>query len=113
MSDKWWNNDEREIQAIKECIDHWENDLCTPFRDGDKPDRNGTRWEDSGNALRIGVEDCALCELHWPDCTVCPIDIYYRTACPMNDSIYRTFINNPTLANAEAMRDALKKLLEV
>jgi len=63
----------------------------------------------NGESLPIHADSCALCQMF--DCSECPLALA-RRSCLRVDSPYYNFFFSPTLANAEAMVEALKDLLK-
>jgi hypothetical protein len=111
-----------ERQAVQESRDHWEKDICVPLREGDSVVLDLLRWKSDRRGVQISPNDCALCKKHlgfsrWATCrgnqTNSPCPLYLRgKMCGALGSPYLKFRNEPTLQNAEAMRDALQEILD-
>jgi hypothetical protein len=100
-----------ERQAVQESRDHWERDICVPLRNGDSITEDlSLSWESDGKPVPISGDSCALCQRH-TSCRQCPL-FPRRKACGNPYSPYGKFWDNPTLKNAEAMRDALQEILD-
>jgi hypothetical protein len=111
--------DKQTIQAIKDSIVHWEQDILKPLKDGRSVIRkilgqsfwSKTKTFNEFNIVKYRSEDCPLCNIfiHNYHCGDCPLK---EISCCMDDeSSYRQFVDNPCIETAEAMIETLKSLL--
>jgi hypothetical protein len=100
--DTMW--DEKTVQAIKDSVGHWEEDIVKPLKGG-------------GISEKTGAHNCPLCNLvgfhsmfSMGECeTKCPLSLR-GMSCFSENSPYKTFMSNKTLENAQNMVLALKSL---
>lgn len=106
----------REIESVKESIEHWEKDIIVPMEQkGYSIDHykyftlNGSC---KGKVPMFG-KDCQMCKDFADsvdgECFHCPYYKFYKCKCTENH--WTVFKNYPTLKNAKQMRDALKTIL--
>ena len=100
------------IQAIKDSIKHWEEDILNPLRKGRKiliinPDHlKSYYWGDTGESVKMGSWCCPLCKLFSSDCKYCPLE-----SCVLKGDAYVVFLDNPCFETAQGMVDKLDSLL--
>jgi len=103
---------EIEIEAIKKSIEHWENDIVNPLREGRTLIKNGTeiRWVDTMELVPCYGTDCELCK-KYGDCSICPLRLFIGVNCMEVSSPWMNFFLKPNLENALNMVKALKDTL--
>lgn len=89
--------DEKTVQAIKDSVRHWEEDVVGRITDGELP--------------IYGANSCALCQKFDNEggCPKCPLDLR-KMSCEDKDSLYQIFRQCQTVENAQNMVLALKSL---
>jgi len=99
--------------AVEKSVKHWEDDIIQHFVAGDRIDKDVVIlwWKRLDERLKVFSDDCPLCKLVKTSCRKCPYFIYYERSCD-DDGHWTKFTKHPTLKNAIAMRDALKKVIE-
>ena len=109
----------KEIQAIQDTIDHWENDIRSKLLKGMNisVSRNGMlKWSD-GKIVRCYAKDCAMCRISLkPDkalnCSICPYYRYHGEKCDDRNSRWAAFATYPCLETCDKMIASLNELLE-
>ncbi len=103
------------VQAIKESIKHWQDDIRKPFEAGDSIITYlgiGRIWKLSKTKPRYRADSCALCKLFNERCKNCAFQQYYERRCSSDASKWEQFNLTPTLENANAVIEELKELLK-
>lgn len=112
----------RERKAIGDSIKHWEKDIITHLREGDKiilSTCHDRIWKNTGEEVRHLDADCPLCKLIGLQsaCDKCPYNKYYGYPCDRLGVVskehghWRKFNVDPCLRTAIGMQRALKRLL--
>lgn len=106
------------IKALKASVKHWERDMCREFAKGRAAFDDGEatiRWRDNRRMLKIGSKHCALCVRFLRNvvyCHDCPYAVFYEISCVDSGSHYDKFCDNPCLRTANAMKNALVRILK-
>ena len=115
---------EREVQAVKESIKHWEEDIIQPLRKGRVITHHSWSlvWADNLKRVPYTSKDCPLCDAYLDKevsdeedseecCEHCPYYQHYAFTCDAHSGYWTKFRNDPSLENAEEMKSALLKIL--
>lgn len=109
---------EKELQTIRDTIDHWEKDIREKLLQGERINcgpRGQLRWAD-GSPVKCFAQHSALCRMFVTTdrdiyCDRCPYCRYHGISCNERTSAWFEFVNEPTLDACNRMIDSLKDLL--
>lgn len=112
----------RERKAIEDSIEHWQHDIISRLRDGDKvliDSCHDRVWKSTGREVEHMDSNCPLCRMVGLEnsCVKCPYAKYYWYACDQLEIAekgaghWRKFNIDPCLKTALGMLNALKRLL--
>jgi hypothetical protein len=113
---------EQKIKAIEDSIEHWENDIVNPLKEGKSIMciDDILYWKDTEGPVPCYNADCPLCALYFTGLSTCfesyslssPFCLY---DCPLescgSDSTWMKFHDNPNLKTAQEVVYELKGTL--
>jgi hypothetical protein len=103
----------KEIEAVKDSIRHWKEDIRAQFLSGDVIEQGPTAiWRDAGLIVLDGGNACPLCTLTGPDCIGCPYNKKYGHDCDDEKGHWNKWRIHKTLKYCNLMIKALERILE-